>query len=127
MGVASYRNREGQTARSLPSLVKWLSRYLYLQRWLKQAPERDHKASHSTLAVLVYRIFRAVMHVPRLLRSASVNVAAVNNSARGETRRSPVGANPIRPIGRSAGSNQGDAGSNEFVEVLCVKVTLGEA
>ena len=27
-------------------------------------------------------------------------------------------ANPTRPIGRSAGSNQGDAGGNECVEVL---------
>ena len=37
-----------------------------------------------------------------------------------------MGANPIRPIGRSAGSNQSDEGGNEFVEVLCVKVTLGD-
>ena len=29
-------------------------------------------------------------------------------------------------MGRSAGSNQGGAGGNEFVEVLCVKVTLGD-
>jgi hypothetical protein len=29
-----------------------------------------------------------------------------------------VGANPTRPIGRSAGSNQSDEGGNEFVEVL---------
>jgi hypothetical protein len=33
-------------------------------------------------------------------------------------RRSPVGANPTRPIGRSAGSNQSGAGGNECVEVL---------
>ena len=39
-------------------------------------------------------------------------------SVRRESRRSPVGANPIRPIGRSAGSNQSDEGGNEFVEVL---------
>jgi len=45
---------------------------------------------------------------------------------RRESRRSPVGANPTRPVGRSAGSNQGDEGGNEFVEVLCVKVTLGD-
>ena len=30
------------------------------------------------------------------------------NSVRRASRRSPVGANPTRPIGRSAGSNQGD-------------------
>ena len=39
-------------------------------------------------------------------------------SVRRESRRSPVGANSIRPIGRSAGSNQSDEGGNEFVEVL---------
>jgi hypothetical protein len=43
-----------------------------------------------------------------------------------ESCRSPAGANPARPIGRSAGSNQGDEGGNEFVEVLCVKVTSGD-
>ena len=31
------------------------------------------------------------------------------NSVRRESRRSPVGANPTRPIGRSAGSNQSGA------------------
>ncbi len=35
-------------------------------------------------------------------------------------------ANSTRPIGRSAGSNQSDEGGNEFVEVLCVTVTLGD-
>ena len=35
-----------------------------------------------------------------------------------ESRRFPVGANPTRPIGRSAGSNQSGAGGNECVEVL---------
>ena len=29
-----------------------------------------------------------------------------------------MGANPIRPSGRSAESNQGDEGGNEFVEIL---------
>ena len=44
-----------------------------------------------------------------------------------ESRRSPVGANPTRPIGRSAGSNQGDAGGNKFVEVLwCNGSLLGD-
>ena len=33
----------------------------------------------------------------------------VGNSVRRESRRSPVGANPTRPIGRSAGSNQSGA------------------
>ena len=37
-----------------------------------------------------------------------------------------MGANPARPIGRSAGSNQSGEGGNEFVEVLCVKVTMGD-
>lgn len=32
------------------------------------------------------------------------------NSVRRASRRSPVGANPTWPIGRSAGSNQGDEG-----------------
>ena len=44
--------------------------------------------------------------------------ASADNSVRRESRRFPVGANPTRPIGRSAGSNQGDAGGNECVEVL---------
>ena len=35
-----------------------------------------------------------------------------------KSRRFPAGANPARPIGRSAGSNQSDEGGNEFVEVL---------
>jgi hypothetical protein len=35
-----------------------------------------------------------------------------------ESRRSPAGANPARPIGRSAGSRQNDGGGNESVEVL---------
>ena len=35
-----------------------------------------------------------------------------------ESRRFSVGANPTRPIGRSAGSNQSDAGGNKCVEVL---------
>ena len=35
-----------------------------------------------------------------------------------KSRRSSAGANPARPIGRSAGSNQSDEGGNEFVEVL---------
>ena len=43
-----------------------------------------------------------------------------------ESCRSPVDANSTRPIGRSAGSNQGDEGGNEFVEVLCVTVTSGD-
>jgi hypothetical protein len=34
-----------------------------------------------------------------------------------KSRRFPAGANPARPIGRSAGSNQSDEGGNEFVEV----------
>ena len=38
------------------------------------------------------------------------NAKNPNNSVRRESRRSPVGANPTRPIGRSAGSNQGDEG-----------------
>ena len=44
-----------------------------------------------------------------------------------ESRRSPVGANPTRPIGRSAGSNQGDARGNKCVEVLwCNGSLLGD-
>ena len=38
-----------------------------------------------------------------------------------------MGANPTRPIGRSAGSNQGDAGGNKCVEVLwCNGSLLGD-
>jgi hypothetical protein len=51
---------------------------------------------------------------PRLMTQQNCAV----NSVRRESRRSPVGANPIRPVGRSAGSNQSDEGGNEFVEVL---------
>ncbi len=44
-----------------------------------------------------------------------------------ESRRFSVGANPIRPIGRSAGSNQGDSGGNKCVEVLwCNGSLLGD-
>ena len=43
-----------------------------------------------------------------------------------KSRQYPAGANPARPMDRSAGSNQSDEGGNEFVEVLCVKVTLGD-
>ena len=37
-----------------------------------------------------------------------------------------MGANPTRPIGRSAGSNQSAAGGNKCGEVLCVTVTSGD-
>ncbi len=42
----------------------------------------------------------------------------VDKSVCRESRRFSVGANPTRPIGRSAGSNQGGAGGNKCVEVL---------
>jgi hypothetical protein len=47
------------------------------------------------------------------------------DSARSESRRSPVDANSVRPISRSAGSDQGDAGGKECVEVICPKVNSG--
>ena len=41
------------------------------------------------------------------------------------SRRFPVGANPTRPIGHSAGSNQSGAGGNECVEVLWCNGSAG--
>ncbi len=45
-------------------------------------------------------------------------VGSPSNSVRRESRRSPVGANPTRPIGRSAGSNQGDDGLNSESSII---------
>ena len=43
--------------------------------------------------------------------SAPPSLGRPKNSVRRESRRSPVGANPARPIGRLARSNQVDAGA----------------
>ena len=40
----------------------------------------------------------------------------VPDSVRRESRRSPVGANPTRPIGRSAGSNQATRGRQSLYQ-----------
>jgi hypothetical protein len=53
-------------------------------------------------------------------------IESPSNSGRRESRRSPVGVNPIRPIGRSAGSNQGGARRKEFLEVLWSQVNVDE-
>jgi hypothetical protein len=42
------------------------------------------------------------------------DIANPSNSVRRESRRSPVGANPTRPSGRSAESNQGDGGPSSL-------------
>ena len=76
---------------------------------------------------------RSECHLPRAGNTAAADVCGSwlvslprpgrvegpNNSVRRESRRSPVGANPIRPIGRSAGSNQCDEGpDSEFQNSL---------
>jgi hypothetical protein len=38
----------------------------------------------------------------------------VNNPVRRTSRRSPVGANPVRPVGRSAGGSQSDEGPDSL-------------
>jgi hypothetical protein len=55
-----------------------------------------------------YPIFGTLLKGPNR-DSNSLRSEACQNSVRRESRRSPVGANSIRPIGRSAGSNQGGA------------------
>ena len=77
------------------------------RRWFSKSTSRSQRASQSR-------------KLNRLLGRL------VNRVCR-ESCRSPVGANPTRPIGRSAGSNQGDAGGNKCVEVLwCNGSLLGD-
>ena len=45
---------------------------------------------------------------------AEGHVEGFSNPVRRESRRSPVGANPTRPLGRSAGSNQSGDGGNDI-------------
>ncbi len=63
-------------------------------------------------------VFVQAVPITRLINQSPIK------RVRRESRRSPVGANPTRPIGRSAGSNQSAAGGNKCGEVLWCNESL---